>query len=161
MFSQLPNISGGRLVHPQHENAFPNPRVVGPPPAYSVYSRLHSIRGGRLVRLPREKQESVCCVMRCDFMFDTWRALLWSSAFLATRVHGSVTQRLEGGGQFVHPAHHATGKPNAVFSNRMSCFSVKSVNLESEIPLAFLYFLAMCTSSVINVQIHFLLTVGS
>jgi len=69
--------------------------------AYSVFSRLHSIRGGlRLVRLRREKHKSACCIMLYSHMFDTWWAWLWSFASVATRVHGSVGHRLVGGLSF-------------------------------------------------------------
>lgn len=100
VFSQPPSVSGGRLVHPQHENAFPNSRVGGPPPGggpsllIPMRSHLHSTHEGRLVRLRREKHDSACCIMLHSHMFDTWRALLLSSASVAARGHGSVGRRL-------------------------------------------------------------------
>jgi len=141
LFSQPSSISGCVLSTRNTRTPFPTqvmedhlPEVVQV--AYSVFSCLHSIRGGRL-RREKHKSLAVCCFIATCLTLGghcCGRPLPWLLVF--TEV-SDIDWRWGVGGLFVHLAHDATGKPNAVFSSQKPCFSIKSRNPDSEFLPAF------------------------
>jgi hypothetical protein len=66
-------------------------------------------------------------------MFDTWWALLWSSASVATRVHGSVGHRPEVGEGIVRPfGARRDGKAKSSFLKSEALLLVLSLGIPTQ-----------------------------
>lgn len=127
--------------------------------AYSLCSRVHSVRGNHFVRLRCEKHKGACCIMLHGHVFDTWRALLWSSTFVATRVQGTVRHRWG-----IRPSgSRRDGKTISNFSQVRSLALVLSQGIPTQnfSRPSCNVFLVIRTSSVIKAHVHLLLTLYS